>query len=162
MPYFLDKILKKFAGTSPDAEIVGEPKLQEGNSTYLTVKMRGSNTLVDIDVEDIVERFTDKFSQSDIRNATKILMKYRSLLRLASLEKKFAIFFNNLDKSYQLVDLSDNLFLRNFDIDTLRAEDAFKLGVQFEKMRNEKESKLPPINKERNNITPFAVVESED
>lgn len=159
---FLDKIHDLFKSRSHDAEIIGEVKFHDNTTPYFTVKMRGCKTLVDINSEDIIEKFTNKFCQKDIRNATKAFMKYRSLLRLASIEKNFAILHNKTDHSYQLIDLSDNLFLRSLDMDSLRAEDAFKLGIHFERMRLEKDRKLFNLTKSKNNITPLVLVESDD
>lgn len=163
MPYFLDKISQLFKRQTPDAEIIGDVRLREDGIPYFTVKMHGCKTLVDINAEDIIDKFTSKFSQLDIKNATKAFMKYRSLLRLASIEKNFAILYNNNEHSYQLVDLSDNLLFRSLDLNLLRAEDAFKLGVHFERMRLEKDRKLFNLSKTRsNNITKLVLVESDD
>jgi len=161
MQSFLDKIRAVFKHSSPDAEIIGEVKLHEDSTPYFTVKMRGCQTLVNINAEDIVEKFTNKFGQVDIKNATKAFIKYRSLLRLASIEKNFAILYNNNDHSYQLIDLSDNLFLHNLDIDSLRAEDAFKLGVHFERMRLERDRKLFNLTKAKTSVPYLTLVETD-
>lgn len=162
MPFFLDKIRQFFKASNADAEIIGDVRVHEDNTPYFTVKMRGCKTLVDINAEDIIDKFTSKFGQIDIKNATKAFMKYRTLLRLASIEKNFAILYNNKDHSYQLLDLSDNLFLRGLDLNMLRAEDAFKLGIHFERMRLEKDRKLINLTKTRNNIVPLTLVESDE
>lgn len=162
MPSFLDKLNQFFKHRTSDAEIIGEVKFNQSSNPYFTVKMRGCKTLVDINAEDIIEKFTNKFCQTDIKNATKAFMKYRSLLRLASIEKNFAILHNKSDHSYQLIDLSDNLFLRNLDMDSLRAEDAFKLGIHFERMRLEKDRKFFNLTKTKSNITPLTLVETDD
>jgi hypothetical protein len=158
---FLDKLNDLIGRHSPDAEIVGEVRFHDDSAPYFTVRMKGCKTLVDINAEDIVEKLTNKFTQNDIKNATKAFIKYRSLLRLASIEKNFAILYNNKDHSYQLIDLSDNLFLHNLDMDALRPEDAFKLGVHFERTRLEKDRKLFNLSKTKNNITHLTLVESD-
>lgn len=163
MRYFLGKITEFFQHKSPDAEIVSDVKFHDGVTPYFLVKMKGCQIPVDINAEDIIERFTNKFCQTDIKNATKAVMKYRCILRLASIEKNFAILYNHAEQSYQLVDLSDNLFLRSLDINLLRAEDAFKLGIHFERMRLEKDRKLVSLNRSsRNNVTKFTLVQTDN
>lgn len=162
MRFCLSKIKTMLTRKKPDAEILGEVKFHRDNIPFFTIKMRGCNTLVDIDVEDIIEKFTEKFSSTDIKNATKIFMKYRSLLRLVSIEKNTAIIHNKIKNSYHMIDLSNNLFLHETDIDSLRSEDAFKLGVQFERMRLEKDRKLFNLTKSSNNISQLKLVKSND
>lgn len=159
---FLHKIKNIFKKENTDAEIVGEVKFHDDSTPYFTVKMHGCAVLVDVNAEDVVEKFTDKFSQKDIKNATKVFMKYRSLVRLVTIEKNSAILYNPKENTYQLIDLSDNLLLRNIEIDALGAEDAFKLGIHFERMRLEKDRKLFHLTKSRNNVTPLKLVESND
>lgn len=162
MQSFLDKLKFAFNKETPDSEIIGEVKFYENSIPYFSVKMRGCSTYVDINAEDIVEKFTNKFNQNDIKKATKVFMKYRTLLRLVSIEKNFAILYNQKDGSYNLLDLSDNLFLRSLDLDLLRPEDAFKLGIHFERMRFEKDRKLFNLTKSGNNITQLRLVASDD
>ena len=155
---FLNKIKSIFSNKIYDAEIIGDIKFHHDGTPYFIVKMHGCQTLVDIHSEDIVEKFYYKFSQQDVKKATKAFMKYRKLLRLAIIEKNFAILHNKQEDSYQLVDLSDNLLLRNIDINEMRPEDAFKLGIHFERMRIEKDRKLFNLRKVVNNVSYLKVV----
>jgi hypothetical protein len=161
MQSFLDKIKNVFSKSVPDSEIIGDVKFHPDNTPYFTVKMQGCPTLVDINAEDIAEKFFNKFNSCDVKNATKIYMKYRALLQLAIIEKNYAIFHNRKNNTYQLVDLSDNLFLRDFDLDTTRPEDAFKLGIHFERMRIEKDKKLFNLTKNGNSVSYLKMVKSD-
>lgn len=159
---FLNKIKSIFFKKIYDAEIIGDIKFHQDGTPYFIVKMHGCPTLVDINSEDIVEKFYYKFSQQDVKNATKAFMKYRKLLKLAIIEKNFAILHNKQEDSYQLVDLSDNLLLRNIDLNEIRPEDAFKLGIHFERIHVEKDRKLFNLKKFTNNISHLKVVTQDE
>lgn len=162
MRYFFAKLINLWNKKAADAEIIGDVKFYADNTPYFTVKMHGCHTLVDIDLETIIEKFTDKFSSREIRNATKVFMKYRNRLQLTSIENNFAILHNKKDDSYQILDLSDNLLLRSIDLNLLSPEDAFKLGSYFERMRQEKDRKWLNLTKASQNLIPLSLVTNRD
>lgn len=142
MRLFLNKIKNFLKLQIPEAQILGELKFNPHNIPFFTVKMRGCNALVDINAEDIVNKFTDKFSQLDIKCATIAFMKYRNVLKLVNIEKNYAVFQDQKENTFHVMDLSNNLIMHHFDFNFIKAEDAFKLGIQFEKIRLEKDKKL--------------------
>lgn len=162
MLLFLNKIKNFLKFQIPEAQILGELKFHSLNTPFFTVKMRGCNALVDIDVEDIVNKFTGKFSQHDIRNATIAFMKYRNTLKLVNIEKNYAILQDQKENSFHVMDLSNNLIMHQFDFDSIKTEDAFKLGIQFEKIRLEKDKKLFNLTKSTCSIAYLKLVKSND
>jgi hypothetical protein len=124
--------------------------------------MRGCKTLIDVDAEDIIERFTEKFSSTDIKNATKIVMRFQNILKLVNLEGSLAILHNKKENSYQIIDLSDGSFMHKIDFDSISAEDAFKLGAQFEKICLEKDRKLFELTKSSQSVSIIKLVKSNE
>jgi len=160
MPSLLSKIIKLIKRNIPDSQIVGDVKFHQDNIPFFTISMDGCNTLVDINAEDIIEKFTDKFSQSDIKNATKAFMKYRCLLKLASIEKNYAILHDKNNNRYQLIDLSDSNLPYSINFDLLKSEDAFILGTHFERERLEKDRRLLRLTRSGQNVKKLALVKS--
>lgn len=155
---FLNKIKIFFSSWIFDATIIGGVNFNNQKVPYFIVKMRGCQTLVDINAEDIVEKFTSKFSQLDIKNATKIMMKYRSKLHLVSINRNYAILCDKTKNDYQLVDLCDNLLPKTLDFDELLSVDAFNIGMHFERIRYQKERRLFHLTKVGKNVTQLKLV----
>lgn len=160
---FLNKIIVSgFIKHRFNAKIISDVKFSLHNSPIFLVKMRGCKTPVDIEAEDIIDRFINNFDSSDIKIATIAYMKYRSLQKLVSIERNYAILSNNEDHSYQLVDLADARALRNINFEIIKSEDSFKLGMHFERLRQEKQTKTLNLVKSENNTVKFRLVKSNE
>lgn len=155
----LAKIKRFFSSNNYNAKILGDVFLENGKVPHFSVKMNGCNMPIDISAEQILERFADKFSQSDVVIITKSYMIHKSKLVLLSIENNYAILSNNQNNALSIIDLKDNLSTSKIDFDNMDAHDAFTLGIEFEKIRNEKDKTLFKLTKNSNNISKLKLVD---
>jgi len=158
MHSILTKIKNVIFSNYYNAKILGDVFFSKENVPHYSVKMKGCNLPIDISAEQILDKFVNNFSQADIVNITKAYMLYKSKLVLLSIEKNFAILSNNQNDTLSIIDLKDNLCTSRIDFDNLDAHDAFILGIEFEKIRNEKDKNLFLLAKPSNKIAEFKLV----
>lgn len=162
MPSFLSRLILNFFGCEPDAKIIGDVKFYSSCIPYFTVKMKGCRLPVDISAEDISEKFTLKFNQEDIKKATKVCSRYKKLSKLLSIEGYNAILYGAADKSYQIINIYNDNLAQTLNFDIIGADDAFKLGVHFERMRQIKNRNLMDMTKQATHSAPLYLVNADD
>jgi hypothetical protein len=144
-----------------DAEIISDVKLSENRMPYFVVKMKGCKIPISVKADDIIHKYILKFNQLDIQIATKAYMKHKNMFSLVGIDSNYAILCNKENLNYEVLDLSNYSSIKDAIIDYLNPEDAFKLGVHFEKIQIENDRKLYLSTKKISN-PPYLKLVSED